>query len=267
MKLKYKFIALPYIIWLIIFIIGPLCLVCYFGLTDENGNVTMAGNYSSVLWRSILLALISTIITLIIAYPLSFILSRKKSNIQNILLMLFILPMWINFLLRTYGWMTLLENNGLINKFLMFIGIKQIQLINNKFAVIVGMVYNYLPFMILPLYSTMVKIDQTIIEAAQDLGAGTKRIFTKIIFPLSLPGINTGITMVFIPAVSTFIISKMLGGGSNFLIGDLIELQFLGNTYNPNLGSAIALVLMTIILMCMSLMNQFDNEGNEDILL
>lgn len=272
LKLKYKFIALPYIIWLIIFIIGPLCLVCYFGLTDESGNITienlsMVGNYASVLWRSILLALISTIITLVIAYPLSFILSRKKSNIQHILLMLFILPMWINFLLRTYGWMTLLENNGLINKFLMFIGLGQIQLINNKFAVIVGMVYNYLPFMILPLYSTMVKIDQTIIEAAQDLGAGTRRIFAKIIFPLSLPGINTGITMVFVPAVSTFIISKMLGGGSNFLIGDLIELQFLGNTYNPNLGSAIALVLMTIILMCMSFLNQFDNEGNEDMLL
>lgn len=272
MKVKFKLITLPYIIWSVIFIIGPLCLIGYFGLTDERGNFTiynlsMVGQYTSVLWRSIWIAVISTLIVLVIAYPLAFILSRLTANIQRTLLMLFILPMWINFLLRTYGWMTLLENNGLINRFLTMLGLKTLQLINNKFAVILGMVYNYLPFMILPLYSTMVKIDQTIIEAAQDLGAGTWRIFTRIIFPLSLPGINTGITMVFVPAVSTFIISKMLGGGSNFLMGDLIELQFLGNTYNPNLGSAIALVLMTIILVCMSLMNQFDNEGREDMLL
>ena len=211
--------------------------------------------------------MISTIITLIISYPLAFILSRKKAKIQSFLMMLFILPMWINFLLRTYGWMTLLENNGIINKIFGLFGFGPFQLINNKFAVIIGMIYNYLPFMILPLHSTMIKIDQTIIEAAQDLGAGTWRIFTKIVLPISIPGINTGITMVFVPAVSTFIISKMLGGGSNFLIGDLIELQFLGNTYNPHLGSAIALVLMTIILMCMSLLNQFDTEGKEDMLL
>lgn len=272
MKSKYKFVILLYITWVLIFIVSPLCLICYFGVTDEFGKFTIenlfaVSKYSSVLWRSILLAIISTLITLLISYPLAFILSRKKANVRNILLMLFILPMWINFLLRTYGCMTLLENNGLINKFFGLFGLGPFNLINNKSAVVLGMVYNYLPFMLLPLYSVMVKIDQTIIEAAHDLGAGTIRIFTKIILPLSVPGINTGVTMVFVPAVSTFIISRMLGGGANFLIGDLIELQFLGNTYNPHLGSAIALVLMTIILMCMSVMNQFDNEGKEDMLL
>lgn len=272
MKSKYKFVIFLYIAWVLIFIVSPLCLICYFGVTDEFGKFTIenlfaVSKYSSVLWRSILLAIISTVITLLISYPLAFILSRKKANVRNILLMLFILPMWINFLLRTYGCMTLLENNGLINKFFGLFGLGPFNLINNKSAVILGMVYNYLPFMLLPLYSVMVKIDQTIIEAAHDLGAGTIRIFTKIILPLSIPGINTGVTMVFVPAVSTFIISRMLGGGANFLIGDLIELQFLGNTYNPHLGSAIALVLMTIILMCMSVMNQFDNEGKEDMLL
>lgn len=272
MKSKYKFIIFLYIAWVLIFIVSPLCLICYFGVTDEFGKFTIenlfaVSKYSSVLWRSILLAIISTLITLLISYPLAFILSRKKANVRNILLMLFILPMWINFLLRTYGCMTLLENKGLINKFFGLFGVGPFNLINNKGAVVLGMVYNYLPFMLLPLYSVMVKIDQTIIEAAHDLGSGTIRIFTKIILPLSIPGINTGITMVFVPAVSTFIISRMLGGGANFLIGDLIELQFLGNTYNPHLGSAIALVLMTIILMCMSVMNQFDNEGKEDMLL
>lgn len=272
MKIKHRSIAAPYVIWLFIFILCPLCLICYCALTNEDGkftieNLFVAGQYASVLWRSIWLAIIATTITLIISYPLAFILSRYKASLQKILLMLFILPMWINFLLRTYGWMTLLENNGIINKLLGFLGLGPFQLINNKFAVIIGMVYNYLPFMILPLYSTMVKIDQTTIQAAQDLGAGTWRTLTKIIFPLSLPGVTTGITMVFVPAISTFIISKMLGGGSNFLIGDLIELQFLGNAYNPHLGSAIALVLMTIILLCMSIMNQFDNEGKEDMLL
>lgn len=272
MKSKYKFVVFLYIAWVLIFIVSPLCLICYFGVTDEFGKFTIenlfaVSKYSSVLWRSILLAIISTVITLLISYPLAFILSRKKANVRNILLMLFIFPMWINFLLRTYGCMTLLENNGLINKFFGLFRLGPFNLINNKSAVILGMVYNYLPFMLLPLYSVMVKIDQTIIEAAHDLGAGTIRIFTKIILPLSIPGINTGVTMVFVPAVSTFIISRMLGGGANFLIGDLIELQFLGNTYNPHLGSAIALVLMTIILMCMSVMNQFDNEGKEDMLL
>ncbi len=272
MKNKHRLIAGFYMVWLFIFILCPLGLICYFALTNEKGNFTIdnlfiAGQYAAVLWRSIWLAIIATAITLLIAYPLAFKLSRYKPNLQKILLMLFILPMWINFLLRTYGWMTLLENNGIINKFLSFLGLGPLQLINNKFAVVVGMVYNYLPFMILPLYSTMVKIDQITIQAAQDLGAGTWRTFTKIIFPLSLPGVSTGITMVFVPAISTFIISKMLGGGANFLIGDLIELQFLGNAYNPHLGSAMALVLMTIILVCMSIMNQFDNEGKEDILL
>ena len=263
---------MPYILWSVLFVLVPLFLIVYFALTDANGkftidNIAAVDVYNIVLWRSIWLAIISTLICLILAYPLAFILSRMKKKNQNLVLALFILPMWINFLLKTYGLMTLLENNGLINKLLGIIGLGPFQLINNYFAIIVGMVYNYIPFMILPIYTTMIKIDQMIIEAAQDLGAGTGRIFLKIIWPLSIPGVSTGITMVFVPAVSTFIISKMLGGGSNFLIGDLIELQFLGNTYNIHLGSAMSLILMVIIFLCISLMNQLDNEGKEDILL
>ena len=182
--------------------------------------------------------------------------------------MLVMLPMWMNFLLRTYAWMTLLERNGLINRFFALFGLGPFEMINTQGAVVLGMVYNYLPFMILPLYTIMVKIDDRIIEAAQDLGANSFHVFSKVVLPLSVPGITTGITMVFVPAVSTFIISRMLGGGGNLLIGDLIDLQFLGNAYNPNLGAAISLVLMVLILLCMSIMNQFDNdEGMEGALL
>ena len=158
----------------------------------------------------------------------------------------------MNFLLRTYAWMTLLENNGLINRFLGLFGIGPLHMINTSGAVVLGMVYNYLPYMILPLYTIMVKIDQSVIEAAQDLGANQFHILTRVLVPLAMPGITTGITMVFVPSISTFIISRMLGGGSNLLIGDLIELQFLGNSYNYNLGSAMSLVLMVIVLLCMS---------------
>ena len=178
------------------------------------------------------------------------------------MIMLVMLPMWMNFLLRTYAWMTLLENNGLINRLLGAIGLEPIQLINTQGAVVLGMVYNFLPFMILPLYSVMAKMDFRVIEAAQDLGANGFQVFSRVVLPLSIPGIITGITMVFVPAVSTFIISKMLGGGANLLIGDLIDMQFLGNSYNPNLGSAISLVLMVLILICMGIMNQFDDGEN-----
>ena len=177
--------------------------------------------------------------------------------------MLIMLPMWMNFLLRTYAWMTLLEKNGWINRALSLIGLGPFEMINTQGAVVLGMVYNYLPFMILPLYSVMTKIENHTIEAAQDLGAGSVRVFTKVVIPLSMPGIASGITMVFVPAVSTFIISRMLGGGANMLIGDLIDLQFLGNSYNPNLGAAISLVLMVFILLCMSITNQLDNGDEE----
>ena len=170
------------------------------------------------------------------------------------------LPMWMNFLLRTYAWMTLLGNNGIINTFLGFFGLGPFKMLNTQGAVVLGMVYNYLPYMILPLYSVMVKIDKMLLEAAQDLGCNGKKVLLKVVLPLSLPGVMSGITMVFVPAISTFIISRMLGGGSNILIGDLIEMQFLGNSYNPNLGAGISLVLMVIILLIMTIMNQFDND-------
>ena len=175
------------------------------------------------------------------------------------MVMLVMLPMWMNFLLRTYAWMTLLEDNGLINSALAAIGLPRVHMINTAGAVVLGMVYNYIPYMILPLYSVLTKIDRSVIEAAQDLGAGSMQVFLKVVVPLSMPGIISGVTMVFVPAVSTFIISKMLGGGGNLLIGDLIDMQFLGSAYNPNLGSAVSLVLMVIILICMGIMNQFDD--------
>lgn len=230
-------------------------------------NIFAVSDYLPVLFLSIWLALIATAICLLISYPLSFMISRMNFQRQNIMLMLVMLPMWMNFLLRTYAWMTLLERNGWINKLFGFIGMGPFEMINTQGAVVLGMVYNYLPFMILPLYSIMTKIDGRTIEAAQDLGAGSLTVFGKIILPLSMPGITGGITMVFVPAVSTFIISRMLGGGTNMLIGDLIDLQFLGNAYNPNLGAAMSLVLMIFVLLCMSLTNQLDNEEMESVLL
>ena len=189
--------------------------------------------------------------------------SRTGPSRQRLMILLIMLPMWMNFLLRTYAWMTLLEKNGLINKLLRLIGLPAMDLINTPGAVVLGMVYNYLPFMILPLYSIMTKIDRKVIEAAQDLGANPFQVFIRVIIPLTVPGITTGVVMVFMPAVSTFIISRMLGGGGNLLIGDLIDLQFLGNAYNPHLGAAISLVLMVVILLCMSVMNQFDADNTE----
>ena len=185
-----------------------------------------------------------------------------KKHHQGTMLMIVMLPMWMNFLLRTYAWMTLLGNNGIINNLLGMIGIGPLKLINTEGAVVLGMVYNYLPFMILPLYSVMVKIDKSLIEAASDLGCNPVSTLFRVVVPLSVPGIMSGVTMVFVPAISTFIISRMLGGGSNLLIGDLIDMQFLGSAYNPNLGSAISLVLMVIILICMGIMNQFDDGEN-----
>ena len=181
--------------------------------------------------------------------------------------MLVMIPMWMNFLLRTYGWMTLLENEGLINKVLEFFHLGPVQMINTPGAVVLGMVYNYLPFMILPLYSIMAKIDQSVIEAAQDLGCNSIMVIIKVLFPLSLPGIITGITMVFVPSVSTFIISRMLGGGQNMMIGDLIEQQFVGSAYNPYMGSALSLILMVIMLVVMGIMSSFDDDEMEGIVI
>ena len=263
--MKTKLLSVPYLVWMGVFMIVPLLMVAYFALTNDNGTFTLnyitdVGQYANVFVRSVGLSVIATVICLVIAYPIAFLLSGLKQHRSMTIVMIIMLPMWMNFLLRTYAWMSLLGNNGYINHVLGLIGLGPYKLINTSGAVILGMVYNYLPFMILPLYSVMEKIDPSLYEAAGDLGCNSRQVITKVVFPLSVPGITLGITMVFVPAVSTFIISRMLGGGSNLLIGDLIEMQFLGNAYNPHLGAAISLVLMVIVLLIMTLMNSFDNE-------
>ena len=261
-----KLISTPYILWMTEFIIEPIAMVAYFAFTTSQGSFTLenikaVGQYTNIFARSIRLAAIATVICLVISYPAAFILARMNKSVQSTMLMLVMLPMWMNFLLRTYAWMTLLGNNGIINSLLSLIGIGSVKLLNTQGAVVLGMIYNYIPYMILPLYSIMVKIDKSVMEAAQDLGCNGAQVLWRVVLPLSLPGIISGITMVFVPAISTFIISRMLGGGSELLIGDLIEMQFLGNAYNPNLGAAISLVLMVIVLIIMTIMNRFgDND-------
>lgn len=271
--MKTKIPSLPYIIWTLIFVIAPLFLVLYFAFTGTNGggftvkNFSEVTNYLPVIMRSIVLSVVTTFICLVLAYPLSYFISRMSNAFQKTFLMLVMLPMWMNFLLRTYAWMSILEQNGIINKILIFFNLPTIRLINTGWAVLIGMVYNYLPFMILPLYSVMTKIHKSLIEASQDLGANSFNVFTKVIFPLSLPGVVAGITMVFVSGVSTFVISRMLGGGSNVMIGDIIEMQFLGMSYNPNLGSAMSLVLIVISLCAITLTQQIDSEDVEEMLL
>lgn len=270
--LAQKLMSAPYLVWMIVFIVVPLVMVAYFAFVGEDGRFTFeyianVGEYSGIFVRSIWLSAIATVICLIIAYPIAFILSRMNVKTQSTMLMIVMLPMWINFLLRTYAWMTLLGNEGIINTLLGYIGLGPYKLLNTQGAVVLGMVYNYLPYMILPVYSVMVKIDNSILEAAADLGANRISAMLKVVIPLSLPGIMSGITMVFVPAISTFIISRMLGGGSNLLIGDLIEMQFLGNAYNPNLGAAISLVLMVIVLIIMMVMKQFDSNDDDRVLM
>lgn len=264
MKSDSKFLSAPYTVWMMVFIVLPMLLVGYFAFTDKSGSFTLenilsVGQYSNVFLRSIWLGAVATVVSLGLGYPLAYIIAKVNARRQNVMVMLVMLPMWMNFLLRTYAWMTLLEDNGLINSALAVLGLPRIHMINTAGAVVLGMVYNYIPYMVLPLYSVLTKIDKSVIEAAQDLGANSREVFLKVVVPMSMPGVISGVTMVFVPAVSTFIISKMLGGGGNLLIGDLIDMQFLGSAYNPNLGSAVSLVLMVIILICMGIMNQFDD--------
>ncbi len=264
-----KLASAPYIIWMAIFIIVPLIMVAYFAFTTADGaytidNIVKTGEYIPIFVKSIALAAIATAICLVIAYPLAYILANMRTSTQSTMLMIIILPMWINLLLKTYAWQTLLGNNGLINNVLGLIGLGPYKLLNTQGAVILGMVYDLLPFMILPLYTVMAKMDRSILEAAEDLGCSKLQSILKVIVPLSVPGIVSGITMVFIPAISTFIISRMLGGSSNLLIGDLIEMQFLGNSYNPNLGAGISLVLMIIVLVVMAVISLIDSSDKED---
>ena len=275
MKTNSKLLSAPYTVWMSIFIILPMVLVGYFAFTDKQGSFTLenilsVGQYSNVFLRSIWLGAVATVICLVLGYPLAYIIAKLPAKRQSVMVMLVMLPMWMNFLLRTYAWMTLLEDNGLINAALSAVGLPRVHMINTAGAVVLGMVYNYIPYMVLPLYSVLTKIDESVIEAAQDLGASDSKVFLKVVVPMSMPGVISGVTMVFVPAVSTFIISKMLGGGGNLLIGALIDMQFLGSAYNPNLGSAISLVLMVIILICMGIMNQFDDgedQGKGGIML
>ena len=271
MKIYDKKLAYPYFVWMVLFTVVPLFIVVYYAMTDAEGNFTLnnltsISGYGSVFARSLLLALIATVICLIIAFPVGYFLSRLRVNKQHIMLMLVMLPMWMNFLLRTYAWMGLLSVNGPVNTLLGFIGLGPYTMLNTSGAVVLGMVYNYVPYMILPLYTSMTKIDQSLVEAAQDLGANTTKTLVRVLIPMSVPGISTGITMVFVPSVSTFAISRMLGGGTELLLGDLIERQFLGGAYNPQLGAAISLVMMLIVVVCMLVMNRF-GEGEEQAVM
>lgn len=266
-SLTRKIITAPYTLWMSIFVLVPIGLVVYYALTDADGhftlrNLTAIADYGKIFAVSLELALISTAICLLLAYPVAYTISRMQAHKQSTMVMLVMLPMWMNFLIRTYAWMTILEGNGLINRFVRMLGGEGFNMINTNGAVVLGMVYNFLPYMILPIYTVLTKIEKSTIEAAQDLGANRIHVFRRILLPMSVPGIISGITMVFVPAVSTFVISKLLGGGKTFLIGDIIENFFLGNTgtVDYNIGAALSLVLMILILVSMAIMNHFDKD-------
>lgn len=262
-----KLVASPYIVWSAIFIVVPLVIMLYFALTDSSGNFTLAnlsglGEYKKAFAISILYAAIATAITLLLAYPMAYFMSKLKISSQRMIFMIVMIPMWMNFLIRTYSWITILANTGLINTFLKNIGLRPLKLINTPGAVILGMVYDFIPYMILPIYSVMSKIDNSLLEASEDLGSNGFNKFKRVIFPLSRPGVISGITMVFVPSVSTFYISQKLGGNKTMLIGDTIEYFFnLGPDYY-NIASAISLVLMVMILICLFIMNRF-SDGEE----
>ena len=267
-KNKSGWLSVPYIIFMVIFTLIPLGVVAYYALTDPDtgaftlNNLSNLADYLPVLGQSVLYSLGSALICLLLGYPVAYFIAHRGKVMQKILYMLVMLPMCMSFLLRTLAWVGLLQDTGIINNILEAIGIGRLQLIRTPGAVILGMVYNYLPYMILPLYAILVKIDNRLIEAAEDLGCTPAQTFLKVVLPLSVPGILSGITMVFVPAVSTFYISQKLGGTDTVLIGDLIERLF-KQADNPNLGAALSLVLMALVFICTGLMNRFggDEEG------
>ena len=291
MRNKRAWFAFPYVIWMALFVVIPILIMLFYSLTAEVETVSgtaFAGSlenftgmslYMSVFGRSFWLALIATVICLLIGYPVAYLMSREGPGSQRVAMALIMLPMWMNFLLRTYSWMAILENNGLLNQLFQKLGIialynrltgsdiDHFQMIRTSGAVVLGMVYNYLPFMILPIYSVLSKMDNSLIEAAQDLGAGTADVFRRVTLPLSLPGVLSGVTMVFVPSVSTFAISRLLGGGTQMMLGDLIENQFLGGAYNPHLGAAISMVMMVIVVVCMLVMNHFGDGEEQAVML
>ena len=266
-------ISSPYIIWSGLFIVIPLFLIIFFAFTrSDNGTYTFTLNnfkelmqpmYFRIFYRSIKLALMSTILCLLIGYPAAYIIAKSKARRQSVLLMLVIIPMWMNFLLRTYAWSAILGRKGVLNTILTAIGLPAMNILYTDSAVMLGMVYNFLPFMIIPIYTILTKMDQDLINAAKDLGANSTQVFTKVIFPLSMPGVVSGITMVFMPAVSTFVISKLLGGGQFMLIGNLIEQQFM-SVGDWHFGSAISKFMMIVILISMALMNKFSDDSGKE---
>ena len=283
MKSKLSFLSIPYVVWMALFVVAPIVMVVFYAFSSGDGGFTLSnfanmGTYTVVFTRSFRLAAIATVICVLIGYPVSYMMSKEGPGFQRLAMILIMLPMWINFLLRTYSWMSILENNGLLNRLFQNIGLIDLYnrifgtsleffpMLNTPGAVVLGMVYNYLPFMILPIYSVIVKLDKSLLDAARDLGANSFNVFRRVILPLSFPGILSGITMVFVPSVSTFAISKMLGGGTELMLGDLIEQQFLGGAYNPQLGAAISLVMMVIVVVCMVVMNRF-GEGEEQAVM
>ncbi|MEE0945490.1 MAG: ABC transporter permease [Acutalibacteraceae bacterium] len=271
-SLGQKILRAPYILWSALFIIIPLVIMGYYALTDANGVFSLAnfsdlGRYKKAFLLSLLYAAISTVITLLISYPLSYFMTKCSPSAQRMLMILTMLPMWTNFLIRTYSWITILSNTGIINTFLSKFGIGPLHLINRPGTVILGMVYDFLPYMILPIYNVMSKIDVSLTEAAEDLGANKLRTIGKVIFPLSMPGVISGITMVFVPSVSTFYISQKLGGNKTMLIGDMIEYLFnLGPDYY-NVASAISMVLMAIILVSLFIMNRFSDDSDGGVVI
>ena len=292
MKNKLSWLSVPYVIWMALFVVIPILIMVVYAFSAQDAGATLEnfsqmGTYASVFFRSFRLALIATLICLLIGYPVSYWMAHEGPGFQRLAMALIMLPMWMNFLLRTYSWMSILENNGLLNQLFRSVGIIDLynqiavhfaanpagyvpisgfQMIGTSGAVVLGMVYNYLPFMILPIYSVIVKLDHSLIEAARDLGADSAGVFRKVILPLSLPGVLSGVTMVFVPSVSTFAISRLLGGGTQMMLGDLIEQQFLGGAYNPHLGAAISMVMMVIVVVCMVVMNHF-GEGEEQAVM
>ena len=261
-----KLLSRPYLFWAVSFIIIPLLMILYYGLTDKSGNFTLM-NLAQIttqenlkaLGLALLLSFVSTLICLILAYPLAMILSEKNVNQTSFIVLIFILPMWMNFLLRTLAWQNLLEKNGVINMILHFFHLPDLTLINTPGAIILGMVYNFLPFMVLPIYNVLSKIDKDVIFAARDLGANSLQTFSKIILPLSVPGIISGITMVFVPSLTTFVISDLLGGSKILLIGNVIEQEFKQGS-NWNTGSGLSLVLMIFIIASMAMIAKYDKE-------
>lgn len=265
--MKNRSSAAPFALWMTIFTVVPMAIVVWFAFTDETGaftwqNIVDIGQYAGTYIDSIWMGALATLICLVLAYPIAFSISRRAEHVQRTMVMIVMLPMWMNFLLRTYAWMTLLEDQGMLNQFLGLFGLHW-HIINTDAAVVLGMVYNFLPFMILPLYSVMAKMDGRVIEAAQDLGSNSWQVLRRIILPLSAPGIVSGVTMVFVPAVSTFVISKLLGGSKYMMIGDVIESMFMGDGCNYNVGAALSLVLMVLMLICMSVMRRVDNGDDE----